>query len=372
MNMGSYTDEFTPVSEPVVYPGEALLEEESMQRKRGLDVNLNEISAPSGVNELRTGGNNNAVDARLRVNPAIYPEIPAIPQQGNDFWEVTSAPPLPDLAGNVDDSFGAVTESTSAMFGSDFSSDVAAANAGYGLNLGQDISNVRNPALQQAQRTRSMPRPAINSADPRRQNPANRVPATPAAPKNYNYNKNAHGPGGGNVPPPRNGNNNYNANYGYGTDELTIISRNTVIDGNIRSFANMNIEGDVKGDVETTKNVDLNGKVVGNLTCNNAEMHISQVQGNIHMKGSVEMDRDTLLIGDLVSSYARLNGKIKGNIEINGKAELREDAVVFGDISASTLTVEDGAIIQGFVSTTFLNKEESRNIFPEQVKIGEL
>ena len=160
------------------------------------------------------------------------------------------------------------------------------------------------------------------------------------------------------------------SNDGMG-DELTVISKNTVVEGNIRSFANMNIEGNIRGDIETTKNVDLNGKVIGNLTCNNAQMLTSQIQGNVRMKGNIVMGRDTLLIGDLISTYAKVNGKIKGNIEIGGKAELKGDAVIFGDISASTITVDDGAIIQGYVSTTFLNKEESRNIFPETISIAE-
>ena len=154
-------------------------------------------------------------------------------------------------------------------------------------------------------------------------------------------------------------------------DEITVISRNTVIDGNIRSFANMSVDGNVKGNIETTKDIDLNGKIVGNIACNNAQMRTSQIQGNIQMKGNAYMERDTLLIGDLTSTYANVNGKIKGNLDITGKAELKSDAVVFGDISASTITVNDGAIIQGYVSTTFLNKEESKNIFPDTITIGE-
>ena len=154
-------------------------------------------------------------------------------------------------------------------------------------------------------------------------------------------------------------------------DEITIISKNTVIDGNVRSFANMSIDGNIKGNIETTKDMNINGKVVGNIACNNAKMRTSQIQGNIQMKGNAIMDRDTLLIGDLTSTYANVNGKIKGNLAITGKAELKSDAVVFGDISASTITVNDGAIIQGYVSTTFLNKEESKNIFPDTITIGE-
>ena len=195
--------------------------------------------------------------------------------------------------------------------------------------------------------------PAFSAASSASATPANpAIPAFPVPPSAP----------GGYMGPARSGSGN----------ELTVISKNTVVDGNIRSFADMSIDGDIKGDVETTKDIDLNGKVVGNLTCNNAGLHDSQIQGNLRLKGNVAMERDTVLIGDLTSTYADLNGKIKGNINIAGKAQLKEDAVIFGDISASTITVDDGAIIQGYVSTTFLSKEESKNIFPEQVCIWEI
>ena len=171
----------------------------------------------------------------------------------------------------------------------------------------------------------------------------------------------------------------YNPQPSFGRDfrqptddnETTVISRNTVIDGNIHSFANMTVDGNIKGNVETTKDIDLNGKIVVDISCNNAKLRTSQVQGNIRLKGNVYMERETLLLGDLTSTYANINGKIKGNVSTGGKTELKSDAVVFGDISASSITVDDGAIIQGYVSTTFLNKEDSKGIFPDTITIGE-
>lgn len=165
----------------------------------------------------------------------------------------------------------------------------------------------------------------------------------------------------------------FNQNFNHPSDdnETTVISRNTVIDGNIHSFANMTVDGNIKGNVETTKDIDLNGKIVGDISCNNAKLRTSQVQGNIRLKGNVYMERETLLLGDLTSTYANINGKIKGNVSTGGKTELKSDAVVFGDISASSITVDDGAIIQGYVSTTFLNKEDSKGIFPDTITIGE-
>lgn len=174
------------------------------------------------------------------------------------------------------------------------------------------------------------------------------------------------GGNGGYVPPTAAGK---SVNTPSDTDEVTVISRNTVIDGNVRSLANMQVDGNIKGNVETTRDVDMSGKIVGDVTCNNANMNSAAMQGNMNLKGKIRMDRDTILIGDLTSQYADVNGRIRGKLEIGGKAELKRDAIVFGDINASTIAVTDGAIIQGYVNTTFLSKEDSRSVFPEAITL---
>ena len=183
--------------------------------------------------------------------------------------------------------------------------------------------------------------------------------------------------GGGSVPPtpprpPRSSSfrgNEPDSPY-YETEETTIISRNTIIDGNIRSFANINIDGSVKGDVTITKNINVTGKVVGDIECNNSVMSGASMQGNIVSKGQVQMDRDSLILGDISAQYLDLNGKIKGNVDVGGKAEFKTDAVILGNITASTITVLDGATIQGYVNTTFL-QESSSSIFPEAIALSE-
>ncbi len=156
----------------------------------------------------------------------------------------------------------------------------------------------------------------------------------------------------------------------YETEETTIISRNTIIDGNIRSFANINVDGSVKGNVAITKNINVSGKIVGDIECNNSSMIGASMQGNINSRGQVQIDRDTLLLGDISAQFLDLNGKIKGNIDCGGKAEFKTDAVIMGNITASTITVLDGATIQGYVNTTFL-QESSSSIFPEVIALGD-
>lgn len=177
------------------------------------------------------------------------------------------------------------------------------------------------------------------------------------------------GQGGGRFVPPSG--NAPSAPMGGEVEETTVISKNTSIEGNIRSLANMTVDGTVKGNVETTRNVDMTGKVVGDVIANNAAMTSAAMQGNVSLKGRMKMDRDTILIGDLSSQYADINGRIRGKLDIVGKAELKRDAIVFGDINASTIAVTDGAIIQGYVNTTFLSKDDSRNVFPDAISIEE-
>jgi len=172
------------------------------------------------------------------------------------------------------------------------------------------------------------------------------------------------------VPPPS-GNSGAPAPMGSESEETTIISKNTQIEGNIHSLANMTVDGNIKGNLETTRNVDMTGKIIGDIIANNAAMNSAAMQGNISLKGRMKMDRDTILIGDLSSQYADINGRIRGKLDIVGKAELKRDAIVFGDINASTIAVTDGAIIQGYVNTTFLSKDDSRNVFPDAISIEE-
>jgi cytoskeletal protein CcmA (bactofilin family) len=153
-------------------------------------------------------------------------------------------------------------------------------------------------------------------------------------------------------------------------EEITVISRNTVVEGNIRAFANVSIEGSVKGDVLVTKDVTMGGRIVGDIECNNSNFTGASMQGNINSKGQVQFDRDSMLLGDITAQYLNINGKIKGNLDISGKAEFKADSYILGNISAATITVIDGANIQGYVNTTAF-RDSTANVFPETIAIEE-
>ena len=155
------------------------------------------------------------------------------------------------------------------------------------------------------------------------------------------------------------------------SEELTVISKNIMISGGtITGFSNVRVDGSVNGDIRISKDVSLTGKLVGNIECNNAMMVGSSMQGNVHSKGQVRMDKDSVLLGDITTQYLDINGRVKGNIEVSGKAEFKNDAIVIGDINAAAITVLDGAIIKGFVNTTFL-QDSSANVFPDTISVSD-
>lgn len=170
--------------------------------------------------------------------------------------------------------------------------------------------------------------------------------------------------------PPSQGNGNGNAGNGFlgQPEEVTVISKNTVVIGNIKSLASVEIDGNVRGKVEVLKDASIKGMLVGDLTCNNAEMQGSSIQGNVLSKGSTYVDNSTLILGDLAAQYAAIDGKIKGNIEVGSKVEFRENAIVAGDIYTNTISVADGANIRGYVSTSYF-REHGEDAFPSNLVI---
>lgn len=156
-----------------------------------------------------------------------------------------------------------------------------------------------------------------------------------------------------------------------GGDETTVISKNIVISGGtVTGFANVQVDGSIQGDIKITKDVSVTGKIVGDIECNNAVMAGSAVQGSVNSKGQLRMDRDSVLLGDVNTQYLDMNGRIKGTVDVSGKAEFKSDSVVIGDITASTITVLDGAVIKGFVNTTFL-QDNSTNVFPDTISVSD-
>ena len=95
------------------------------------------------------------------------------------------------------------------------------------------------------------------------------------------------------------------------------------------TFSVIGTDVTIRGDIEASADLHVDGKVIGNIAC------ASLVQG----EGSrVE--------GEIKAESARLSGEVKGTIEVRNLVVLKS-AQIEGDVSYDTLTIEQGASVDG-------------------------
>lgn len=98
----------------------------------------------------------------------------------------------------------------------------------------------------------------------------------------------------------------------------------------------------IKGDVEASADLHVDGKVVGDITC------ASLVQGE-----------ESTIEGSIGAESARLSGHVKGTI-IARDLVILQTARIEGDVSYQRLTIEQGATVDG----RFALKDRRENVPP--------
>lgn len=88
---------------------------------------------------------------------------------------------------------------------------------------------------------------------------------------------------------------------------------------------------EIRGSIETSANLRLEGSVEGNIKCN----------------GRLFMSQSGKITGDIRSESAALQGRVQGDIISSDLLHLYSSSIIRGDIQAKRLVVEDGASFDG-------------------------
>jgi cytoskeletal protein CcmA (bactofilin family) len=117
------------------------------------------------------------------------------------------------------------------------------------------------------------------------------------------------------------------------------ISKDTSIDGNVETTGNLRIEGKVKGNIRARSKV-----VLGN-------------------SGEVE--------GKIFAQTADLEGTVKGTVQVEGLLTLKSNAHIKGDINTGKLIMEAGAIFDGRCKMgSFKNPDDLSGTVKEVKKVA--
>jgi cytoskeletal protein CcmA (bactofilin family) len=88
---------------------------------------------------------------------------------------------------------------------------------------------------------------------------------------------------------------------------------------------------DIKGDIESTGDIRIDGTL----------------KGNLRTRGKVVIGNTGLIKGEVVCKNSDVEGKVEGKINVQELLSLKATSSILGDISARRLAIEPGAKFTG-------------------------
>ena len=139
----------------------------------------------------------------------------------------------------------------------------------------------------------------------------------------------------------------------YNGEKYSIIYEDMEMVGDIKTGGSVEIRGTLQGNVAAAGSIRISGAVSGNLTAdkdieliNDSEEAAAEVVGDI--KGDViVVQKDCVVIGNISANEILIEGMIKGNLDIQGMVNIKSTAKIKGDITSKTVTIEEGAALDG-------------------------
>jgi cytoskeletal protein CcmA (bactofilin family) len=131
--------------------------------------------------------------------------------------------------------------------------------------------------------------------------------------------------------------------------EITVISKDTEINGSIACRTNVRVLGSVKGDIYSDGNITISGAVEGDVTGESVTVQCGSIHGNILCKTTVSVSENSNIHGDIKCDKAHLNGDVNGNVLAQSSALLGSIAVIQGNLTTQYLSIQEGAIVDGSI-----------------------
>ncbi|MBM6797884.1 polymer-forming cytoskeletal protein [Coprobacillus cateniformis] len=140
------------------------------------------------------------------------------------------------------------------------------------------------------------------------------------------------------------------------TDEVsvvktpTIISSETVLQGNVNGSKDLEVCGQIIGDITVEGMVKvLSGAVTGNIKATKIFIKDSIIDGNIDSDSMIDIIGKSEINGNIKGGDIVINGRCKGNIVASEHLKLLERAMIRGDLQTKLIRIEDGAILEGYL-----------------------
>ncbi len=127
----------------------------------------------------------------------------------------------------------------------------------------------------------------------------------------------------------------------------SLIGKHTELVGDISTNENLIILGRIIGNIKCSQSIQIYGSVEGDILCHNAVIVKAEIHGSIECKDSLRISEKTVIEGDIIATALEIDCYIRGNVRAAGHICLSENSSIIGNISAETISIEQGACVQG-------------------------
>lgn len=137
----------------------------------------------------------------------------------------------------------------------------------------------------------------------------------------------------------------------HNNDIETVISQSVVIEGNLRTTGKLTVMGEITGNVISSNDVYISGKVGGSIHGKNINIDNSKINDTITASNEVKISPNSVITGNVNAASVINEGVINGTISA-GSITLVSSSVTNGDAHCKSICINKGATFNGNIKTT--------------------
>ena len=140
---------------------------------------------------------------------------------------------------------------------------------------------------------------------------------------------------------------------GVATDETAVVTEGMTNNGDLQTTGNLDMIGKVDGNVTCYGKLNVTGEITGDSSAAEIYAEAARITGEVRSNGSVKIGQSTVIIGNVFATSAVIAGAVKGDIDVHGPVVLDTTAIVMGNIKSQSVQINNGAVIEGMCSQTY-------------------
>lgn len=135
--------------------------------------------------------------------------------------------------------------------------------------------------------------------------------------------------------------------------DTTYITKNTVINGDLRTDGCIDLIGTVNGAVSCDGKLIFGGFIKGDVQVGELYANAARVEGDVHVVDAAKIGVGTVIVGNVFAGSAVIAGAVKGDIDVQGPVIVDSTAVIMGNIKSKSVQINNGAVIEGMCSQCY-------------------